>query len=130
MKDNLNEHERIVLNIAEKGSSTRTHNLDLALEKAKDRFAEQYRENELITKIVFNIQNPYLEPLLNIADYLCWAVQRVFEKGEDRYYHLIKSKITLVVDLYDTENYANFGNYYDNVKNPLTVKNKISPHLP
>ena len=68
MKDNLNEHERIVLNIAEKGSSTRTHNLDLALEKAKDRFAEQYRENELITKIVFNIQNPYLEPLLNIAD--------------------------------------------------------------
>lgn len=75
------------------------------------------------------MQSPTKEPLLNLADYLCWAVQRVFEKGEVRYYNLVQEKISLVVDLYDTENFKNWGNYYDNKKNLLTALKKISPHV-
>lgn len=71
---------------------------------------------------------PLQEPLLNIADYLCWTVQRVFEKGETRYYDFVKEKISVVVDLYDTDRYEGFQNYYS-PKKPLTAENKISPPL-
>jgi hypothetical protein len=54
-------------------------------------------------KVVFNVQNHQTEPLLNIADYLCWPVQRIFERGEMRYYNFVQEKISLVVDLYDSE---------------------------
>ena len=35
-------------------------------------------------------------------------------------------KISLVIDLYDSNRYENSGNYYTN-RNPLTPLNKISP---
>jgi len=79
--------------------------------------------------VLFEVQSPSKEPLLNLSDYLCWAVQRVFEKGEIRFYNLVQEKISLVVDLYDTENYKNWRNYYDNKKNPLTAIKKISPQI-
>jgi hypothetical protein len=56
-------------------------------------------------------------------------VQRVFEKGETRYYNLVKEKISLVIDLYDDVNVVDWKNHYDNKKNPLTAKNKISPPI-
>jgi len=67
--------------------------------------------------------------LFAVADYCCWAVQRVFEKGETRFYDYMQDKISLVVDLYDSEKYKSNLNYYTK-KNPLTTKNKISPQLP
>lgn len=98
------------------------------MKKSQNRFLSNSKnsEKEISTKIVFNIQNQYTEPLLNIADYFCWAVQRVFEKGETRYYNYLKEKISLVIDLYDYENFEGSKNYYS-PKNPLTEKNKISP---
>lgn len=62
-----------------------------------------------------------------MADYLGWVAQRVFEKGETRFYDYLRDKIRLVVDLYDSENYAGNRNYYDHHRNPLTAKNKIGP---
>ena len=52
-------------------------------------------------KVLFNVQKPTVEPLLNIADYLCWSIQRVFEKGETRYYEYVRNKISVVWDIYD-----------------------------
>ena len=80
--------------------------------------------------MVFNIQNPHTDPLLNVADYFCWAIQRVFEKGEMRYYNYLREKISLVVDLYDPAAGASnsWSNYYKPMR-PLTALNKISPPL-
>src|SRR5690606_19696285 len=39
LKNKLNKKERIVLHVAERGKSTKNHNLQLALEKAKQRLA-------------------------------------------------------------------------------------------
>lgn len=148
LKNKFHSGERMVLNIAEKGTSTKNHNLELALEKAKERFAHKLNKTNVAkardvlevidinfihrkdvkADIVFNVTKPLQEPLLNIADYLCWTIQRVFEKGETRYYDFVKEKISLVVDLYDSGSYENFQNYYS-PKNPLTAKNKISPPL-
>ena len=116
----------IVLNIAERGSSTREKVLFNALEIARERAQKNFGV-AVKANIVFNVQTPITEPLLNVADYLCWSVQRVFEKGETRHYDYLKDKIRLIIDLYDTDNYSNWGNYYDPKKNPLTAKNKIVP---
>ncbi len=126
LKNKLQIEGKLVLNISERGKSTKNKNLTLALDKAKQRFLSKHPHKLPITKVVFNIQNQLSEPLLNIADYLCWAVQRVFERGEVRYYNYIFDKISVVVDLYDSEKYEENKNYYRG-KNKLTSKNKISP---
>jgi hypothetical protein len=126
IKNRLKPAGTLVLNVAQRGSSTREKVLLAALELAKTRAAKKWGAENLKTRTVFNIQNPRTEPLLTISDYLCWAVQRVFEKGEMRYYNYLTEKIRLVVDLYDLDKYEGFRNYYDK-KNPLTVENKIGP---
>jgi hypothetical protein len=120
--------EKLVLHISARGKSTKNHNLELALAKAKQRFENKKSDAVITTNVVFNITYPTTEPLLNIADYFCWAVQRVFERGEMRFYDFLKDKISTVIDLHDVENYEGFKNYYG-PKNPLTVRNKKSPPL-
>ena len=68
------------------------------------------------------------EPLLNVADYFCWTIQNVFERGNIRYYNYLRDKISRVIDLYDFDSYGkeNWPKYYG-PKNPLTAKNRISP---
>lgn len=126
LKNKLLRHKKLVMHISERGKSTKNHNLELAFLKAKQRFSKN-NNKEMKTNIVFNVNYPTKDPLLNLADYFCWTIQRVFERGEVRYYNFLKEQIKLVIDLYDTKKYGNCKNYYDNKKNPLTVKNKISP---
>jgi hypothetical protein len=126
IKNRLKQPRRIVLNIAERGSSTRARVLDDALAKASGRAGKRWASVDLKAQVVFNVQTPLREPLLAVPDYLGWAVQRVFEKGQTRYYDYLRERIRLVVDLYDSEKYAGNKNYYDQ-KNPLTAQNKIGP---
>ncbi|HEY4983620.1 MAG TPA: DUF3800 domain-containing protein [Verrucomicrobiae bacterium] len=125
VKTKLKQDQKLVLNVAERGPSTKNANLDLALQKAVDRFGKKWDVSEIRSKVVFNVQNPRSEPLLNIADYLCWAVQRVFERGEMRHYDFVREKISLVVDLYDSANYEGSQNYYTRNR-PLTAANKLT----
>ncbi|HEY3762272.1 MAG TPA: hypothetical protein VGN23_11050 [Verrucomicrobiae bacterium] len=111
---------------AERGSSTRARVLDEAHAKASGRAVKHWNTDDLKAEVVFNVQTPMREPLLAVPDYLGWAVQRVFEKGQTRYYDYLKEKIRLVTDLYDSEKNADNKNYYDE-KNPLTAQNKIGP---
>ncbi len=128
LKNKLTNHEKMVLNIASRGKSTKNHNLQLALQKAQERFGNTNPDKERKTSMVFNVMEQTAEPLLNVADYFCWAIQNVFERGNLRYYNFLKDKISKIVDLYDFESYGKPGwpNYYGK-KNPLTAKNKISP---
>lgn len=80
-------------------------------------------------EVVFNVQTPQTEPLLSVADYLSWSVQRVFERGETRYYDFVQERVAVVVDLYDFNNYEKGRNYYT-PKRPLTAANKLSPPSP
>ncbi len=68
------------------------------------------------------------------ADYFCWCIQNVFEKGNVRYYNFLNEKISSVVDLYDFDSYEKYDedgkkcwpNYYGK-NNLLSAKNKLSP---
>jgi hypothetical protein len=126
LKNKFQMGGKLVLTISERGSSTKNQNLEKALEKAKGRFSTVKPKEDIATKIVFNIQNPIIEPLLCVSDYLCWAIQRVFERGEMRYYNFIEDKISLIIDVYDSENYKGNKNYYTE-KNKLSLKNRLSP---
>lgn len=129
LKNKLQSDDKLVLNVAERGKSTRNENLMKALAKAAGRFQKKKPDVGVKTQVVFNVQNHHTEPLLNVTDYLCWAVQRVFERGEVRYYDFIRDKISLVVDLYDTANYPGSRNYYRR-GNWLTAGNKLGPPAP
>lgn len=126
LKNKLRANDKLVLNIAQRKNSTSHQNLQLALNKAGARASKKHTYNDQQAVVTFNVQNNRSEPILNIADYLCWAVQRVFERGEMRHYQFIQEKISLVVDLYDEQRYEGSKNYYRR-GNPLTAKNKISP---
>jgi hypothetical protein len=126
IKNRLKRPGTLVLNVAERGSSTREKVLTEALRLAKERAAKKWGGENLQARVVFNVQNPRTEPLLKVSDYLCWAVQRVFEQGEVRHYNYLAGKIRLVVDLYDREKYAGNRNFYHR-KNPLTAENKLGP---
>ena len=125
LKNKLQSEGDLVINVAQRGVVTRNIIFEQALEKATARFLKSRIPSHLKAHVAFNVQYPYTEPLLNVTDYLCWAVQRVFERGETRYYNFIADKISLVVDLYDST-HSEVGNYYTS-RNPLTPLNKISP---
>ena len=127
IKSRLKKPHRLVLNVAARGSSTRSRVLNDALHKAIGRAGWKWGDDQLQAQVVFNVQTPLTEPLLCVPDYLNWSVQRVFELGETRFYDYLKDKIRLVVDLYDQANYAESRNYYDSKRHPLTAKNKLSP---
>jgi len=129
IKGKLKSGQRLVLNIASRGSSTRHTNLTKAMEIARTRALKKWKPEEICSTCHFNVQSPRKEPLLSVADYLCWSVQRVFERGETRFYDSIMDKASVIIDLYDFDNYEKGGNYYKRGR-PLTAKNKISPPLP
>lgn len=81
LKRRMKQDRKLVLNVAERGSSTREHVLTDALWLALERAHERHGLEAIKTHVVFNVQNPRTEPLLTISDYLCWSVQRVFEQG-------------------------------------------------
>jgi hypothetical protein len=126
LKNKLQSGGDLILNIAQRGKVTRNVVFQEALDKAVARFLKRKTPDQIKTLVAFNVQYPRTEPLLNVTDYICWAVQRVFERGETRYYNFIADKVSLVIDLYDSSHYANNENYYTN-RRPLTALNKISP---
>lgn len=115
---------KIVLNIASRDNSTSYNNLQKALDISITRFLKTSSPEDIKAEVVFNVQPYTKEPILSIVDYFCWAIQRVFERGETRFYNFIRPKIKLVVDIWDTEKYNKNLNYYrrDNV---LTKANML-----
>jgi hypothetical protein len=101
----------------------------MAMTKARERFAKKQDAAKISSDVVFNVQNPRTEPLLCVPDYLAWTVQRVFERGDTRHYDFMRERISLVVDLYDSEKYEGSRNYYT-PKRPLTAENKLGPLVP
>ena len=128
IKRRLKRAGTLVFNVAERGSSTREKVLGEALRLATQRAAKRWGGESLQARVVFNVQNPRTEPLLTVSDYLCWAVQRVFEQGDVRHYNYLAERIRVVVDLYDRDKYEGSRNYYDR-RNPLTAQNRIGPPL-
>jgi hypothetical protein len=55
-----------------------------------------------------------------IVDYYLWALQRLYERGEDRFLKLVWNQVGLIHDVDDTRK-DNYGVYYTK-KKQLTLK--------
>lgn len=124
LKNKLNKYDNLVLNIAQRSRCTTHINLQNGLNKSLERSRKKHPEKENGCRVVFNVQNPTTEPLLNLSDYFCWSIQRVFERGETRYYDFISDQVSMVLDLYDFDNFKKGRNYYGR-KRKLTKDNQL-----
>jgi hypothetical protein len=103
---------------AKRGASDRTNALQAALKKARERFAQQWgiAANAPISVIS---STPLQHAGLQAADYFTWALQRLYEKGEERYLSYLWSAVHLIQDI-DDKRAAGYGVYYTQ-KKPLTA---------
>lgn len=123
LKSKLGQSGKLVLNIAERDKTTSNANLQTALDGAEERYRNNPRNTRPLQKnVVFNVQKPTGEPLLAVVDYALWAVQRVFTRGEMRYYDVLRDKIPPIIDIYDRDKYKDWGNYYGTGRNNFLTK--------
>jgi hypothetical protein len=64
LKNKLKLGQRLVINIAERGKTARNLVLELAMIKARERFAKKQDASAISSEVVFNVQTPRTEPLL------------------------------------------------------------------
>ncbi|MBS1852056.1 MAG: DUF3800 domain-containing protein [Acidobacteria bacterium] len=124
-KNQLHLSAQNSITFARRGTKARQHALRAAVEKGAEEFRKKFK-HETVTKIVVETSQPIQEPALQAADYVNWAVQRAFEKGEMRYFEFLRQKIEVVWDVFDFEKYESGGCIYDRKKNPFDIK-KASP---
>ncbi len=115
-RDRLHQHDFYNVCFAKRGTSHRTAALRSALEAARDNFSQKWgiTTNALITVLANQSRN---DACLQAVDYFLWALQRFYEKGEDRYLRFLWPQFMLVRDLDNTLRYP-YGEYYTQ-KNPL-----------
>lgn len=117
-KNLLHKDDAYRICFARRGRSDRTAALREALDKARQRFSAQWGiASEAPIDIV--PAAPQEAPGLQAADYFLWALQRMYERGEDRYVELLWPAFRLVHDLDDTRE-TRYGVYYSQ-KKPLRL---------
>lgn len=94
-----------------------------AIRKGIARFESKW-SHAVRSEVKVIVQCPHEDPCLQVVDYALWAVYRAFTRGEMRFFETIREKYSLIVDLYDRDNYPQ--TYYDREKNPFHAQ-KISP---
>jgi hypothetical protein len=119
----LHQHEHNYIYFEKRGSRQRHEPLKAAIRSGLERFEKRWN-TKITSQIYIQSQIPTVEPCLQIIDYMNWAVQRVFVKQEMHYFDMVREKMSLVWDVYDSVRYP--FNYYTNKSNPLDAK-KISP---
>ena len=115
-KDRLHKDDEYDLYFAKRGKADRTEALSAALETARKRFSSRWGIESSAPIKVFPSQ-PYKFMGLQAADYFLWALQRFYERGEDRFLKLLWPSFRLVRDLDDTKKHK-YGEYYSQ-KKPL-----------
>jgi hypothetical protein len=118
-RDRLHTFDSYKIHFARRGSSDRTESLKSALSAAEVRFAEKYPQHATESPVEVVPAYPKDFPALQAVDYFLWSVQRLFERGEDRYISLLWPSFRQVIDIDDTR-IAGYGTYYD-PKHPLNA---------
>jgi len=109
-KHRLHKHDHCHITFARRGKSDRTAALTEQLEKTRQRFlAEHDLEHE--SKIEIHPAYPHERPCLQIADYCLWALQRCYEKHEDRFLRALWPKVSIIHDVDDLTG-KRYGTYF------------------
>jgi hypothetical protein len=118
-RDQLHKHDCYQVHFSRRGRTDRTQALMAALQEAQKKFTEKHKIPMPEVEIHVDPGYPKDIPALQAVDYFLWTVQRLFERGEDRFVGLLWPSFRLVIDMDDTR-YACYGTYYDKNR-PLTA---------
>lgn len=117
-KDRLHKDDGYRIYFSERGKSDRTEALLKALEKARRSFSEKWGiQSTAPIEVIPDTPKTCL--CLQAVDYFLWALQRFYERKEERYLRFIWSSFRLVHDIDDTRQ-DRYGVYYTQ-KKPLTL---------
>jgi hypothetical protein len=115
-KDRLHKDAGYQINFARRGNSDRTAALQSALQAARQHFTARWGITSQ-APIQVLAGDPRWSAGLQAVDYFVWALQRLYETGEERYLEYLWPSVRLVHDIDDTRKAA-YGVYYTQ-KNPL-----------
>lgn len=115
-KERLHKQDSYVIQFSRRGNRTRTEALQTAIEQSRNNLRASWGI-EATAPIEIIPALPYQAGGLQAVDYFLWALQRVYERGEDRYWEYVATKVSLVHDVDDTR-VNGYGVYYTK-KNPL-----------
>ena len=111
------DHNEIVF--ARRGTGPRYEALQTAIEGARQNFMAQWGDRGNSTHQIHSAY-PHQHAGLQVVDYYLWALQRLYERGEDRYFNLLASDFRLIMDI-DDKRHKPYGSWYSD-KNPLTLE--------
>jgi hypothetical protein len=113
-----------IIYFARRGKSSREEALNDAIERAKKNFL---RDKGILsdkpTRVVPSV--PSEEAGLQVIDYFLWALQRFYERGENRYFDFLRPHYRLIMDFDDKRRNQRYGEWYSD-NNPLS-KEKMKP---
>jgi len=122
-KNLLHKADQNHIVFARRGKSPRQDALERAIRKAQRNF-ESSHGISTDRPTVLRSNYPSESAGLQVVDYYLWALQRLYERGEDRFFRSLASGFRLVMDLDDTRSRA-YGEWYSD-HNPLE-SGKIAP---
>ena len=113
------DENRIVF--ARRGKSSRRVALEEAIRKAQHNFTKKWNiPSDKPTQI--RAMHPWDCTSLQVVDYYLWALQRFYERDEDRFFELLRPDYRFIMDMDDKRNNA-YGEYYSD-SNPLDLRKK------
>lgn len=120
LKNRVHLYKDIDIYFSEMKNVTTLQNMTDAVKDATEKFQYKWgKENHNNIRIF--VQQSTQIPLLQAIDYVLWTVYRVYERGEFRYFDVLRDKIKLVYDIFDEEGNPHYGTFYTE-KNPLEQK--------
>ena len=117
-KERLHKDDGYLICFARRGATDRTAGLGTALQTARDNYRRSWGIESTAPVEVAALTPPQAAGL-QAADYFLWALQRLYERDEDRYWQYVWPSVRLVHDVDDTRQ-NRYGEYY-NQRNPLTA---------
>lgn len=115
--DRLHKDDGYQITFARRGSSDRTEALKKALDSARLAFRQKWGVSTTAPIEIKAGQSADIA-CLQVIDYYLWAIQRLYERDEDRFLRLVWEQAGLVYDVDDTRE-KKYGVFYTKDK-PLT----------
>ncbi len=122
-KNMLHKADENKIYYARRGNKKREGAFYNAIEKAKLNFERKW---QISVDKPISIMACYPDESigLQIIDYYLWALQRLYERREERFFNLLRKNYRLIMDIDDKRN-KEYGEWYSD-RNPLTI-GKIIP---
>ena len=115
LREKMHKSDTYRIYFSKRGKSDRTSALREALETTRSQFAEKHQiAVNAATLQVFEL-SPSQQAGLQAVDYFTWALQRLYERSEERYVKYLGDAIRVVLDI-DDKREAGYGRYYTRKK--------------